>query len=256
MQYRILGNTGLKVSLLSFGTGGPSQFGQKVQLSREEQTRLVHRSLDLGINLFDSSCKYGNSEELLGTTLKGIPRDSYILSTKWGAAMTWSAPGTGGVDGALEQDPESLVRAVARSLKRFNTDYIDIMQLHGLRRDQYSEVVGRFHPVLRRLQKKGMIRFIGFSERFIADPKHETVTLALKTHPSLWDTVMLKYGILNQYAAQEALPLALKAGIGVINMAAVRIKLPRPAELTALIRRWKGRGLLPPNGLPAEDPLG
>lgn len=170
--------------------------------------------------------------------------------------MTWSAPGTGGVDGALEQDPESLVRAVARSLKRFNTDYIDIMQLHGLRRDQYSEVVGRFHPVLRRLQKKGMIRFIGFSERFIADPKHETVTLALKTHPSLWDTVMLKYGILNQYAAQEALPLALKAGIGVINMAAVRIKLPRPAELTALIRRWKGRGLLPPNGLPAEDPLG
>ena len=83
MQYPTLGRTGLKVSLLSQGTGGPSQFGQKRGLLQVEQNRLIHRCLDLGINLFDTHESYGDSEAILGRALDGVPRDDYILVTKW-----------------------------------------------------------------------------------------------------------------------------------------------------------------------------
>jgi len=256
MQYRTLGRTGLKVSLMSFGSGGPSSLGQSSGITRDQQTALIRRCLDLGINLFDTSALYGRSEEILGGGLKGIPRDSYILSTKWGHAATWSPRGVGGKDGALVEDPHALFEGVEGSLKRLGTDCIDIMQLHGLRSEQYHEVVERFCPVMKRLQEQGKIRFIGFSERFIADSSHKAALLALRTHPDLWDTIMLKYGILNQYAAKEVLPLALRSGTGILNMAAVRIKLPNPDQLEALIADWKNRGILGSNSLPEKNPLG
>ena len=83
MHYRTLGRTGLKVSLLSQGTGGPSQFGQNRGLLQAEQDRLIRRCLDLGINLFDTHESYGDSEAILGRALDGVPRDDYILVTKW-----------------------------------------------------------------------------------------------------------------------------------------------------------------------------
>ena len=75
MQYRTLGGTGLKVSLLSQGTGGPSQFGQKRGLLQAEQNRLVRRCLDLGVNLFDTHESYGDSEAILGRALDPADRD-------------------------------------------------------------------------------------------------------------------------------------------------------------------------------------
>ena len=67
---------------------------------------------------------------------------------------------------------------------------------------------------------------------------------------------MLKYGILNQYAAKEALPLAIEHGVGILNMAAVRVKLPDPVLLKELVSDWKKRGMVPSDSLPTEDPLG
>ena len=66
MQFRTLGKTGLKVSLVSYGSGGPSKLGQNTGLSPAEQDRLVQRCVDLGINLFDTSEAYGDSEVILG----------------------------------------------------------------------------------------------------------------------------------------------------------------------------------------------
>ena len=256
MQYRTLGRTGLKVSLLGFGTGGPSSLGQSSGMTQKEQTALVHRCFDLGINLFDTSTLYGRSEEILGRALKEIPRDSYILSTKWAHATTWSSLGVGGEDGPLVEDPQDLIRGVEDSLARLGTDHVDIFQFHGLRPQQYHEVVDRFCPAMKRLQQDGKVRFIGFTTRYIADPAHEAALLGLRTDPDLWDTIMLKYGILNQVAANEILPLALEHGTGVLNMAAVRIKLPRPDQLEELITDWKRRGMVSSNALPEKNPLG
>lgn len=256
MQYRILGKTGLKVSLMGFGSGGPSSLGQASGITRKDQESLIRRCFDLGINLFDTSALYGESETILGWGLNGIPRDSYILSTKWGHAGSWSPRGVGGKDGGVIQETNALEKGVESSLKRLGTDYIDIMQFHGLRSEQYHEVVDRFYPVMVKLKEQGKIRFIGFSTRFIADPRHEVAVLALKEHPDIWDTIMLKYGILNQYTAKEVLPLALKHGTGILNMAAVRIKLPNPDQLEALIADWKQRDVLGSNSLPDKNPLG
>ena len=66
---------------------------------------------------------------------------------------------------------------------------------------------------------------------------------------------MLKYGILNQIAAKEVLPLAMKNGVGVINMAAVRIKLPNPDKLEEQIAEWKTKGMIDKNSLPDSNPL-
>ena len=246
MKYRTLGKTDLKVSLAAFGTGGPSQFGQNKGLEQRQQTALVRRCLDLGVNLFDTHEGYGESEAILGEALRGVPRDSYHIVTKW------SYHSGGGVG----RDAAAFADSVERSLRRLNTDYVDVMMIHGILAAEYDDVVERFMPTLERLQAQGKVRFKGFSTRYIADPAQEILPVALRAHPELWDVVMLKYGILNQIAAKEALPLAMEHGVGVLNMASVRIKLPVPALLEELIAEWKDKGYIARDSVPAQDPLG
>ena len=241
---------------MSFGTGGPSGFGTAQGGAREQRKRIIRRCLDLGINYFDTSALYGESEEILGWSLDGIARDSYYLATKWSATRWWSPPGVGGQDGPLHDDPRAVTEGVENSLKRLRADHIDIMYFHGLRPEHYDVVVERFYPAMDRLRQEGKIRFVGVAGRYIVDPSHQTVIKAIKTHPEYWDAVMLKYGILNQCAARQALPLALKRSIGVVNMSAVRSKLSNPQQLEDLMADWKRRRLISPDGLRDSDPLG
>ena len=256
MHFRTLGRTGLQVSLVSFGTGGPSGFGAPKEGDQPSRAALVRGALDLGINLFDTSAQYGDSERILGEALVGVPRDEYVLCTKWAPATWWSPGGVGGADGPVHENPEALTAGVEQSLQRLRTDVIDIMEFHGVRAAQYAQVVDRFYPVMQRLRESGKVRFAGLSERYIADPAHDAVTLALESDPEKWDVVSLKYGILNQFAARRTFPLALKAGTGVIDMSAVRSRLSQPAQLEALIADWKQRRLIPADSLPDRDPLG
>ena len=251
MEYRTLGRTGLNVSLLSYGTGGYSILGQTAGLTHKQQDALIARALDGGINLFDTSPQYRQSEDILGRTLAGVARDSYVMVTKWNHDL-WGQ----GLDPTLVDDPDTAIASVEQSLKSLRTDYVDVLLVHGLQIGQYTETVERFYPAMRWLREQGKCRFIGLSERFPADPKNEATTLALRSHPELWDVTMLKYGILNQYAAREALPLVAEHNVGVLNMAAVRRNLTQRDRLEALIADWKARGLIAEDSVPDEDPLG
>ena len=245
MNYRRLGRTGLEISLLGLGTGGARRMGQMLGHSREQQHALVQRCLDLGVNLFDTSALYADTEEALGEALEGVPRESYVLVTKWSYDR----------DDRWAEDPGELRESAERSLRRLRTDYLDVLMLHGVLPQHYDQVVERYVPELRRLHEEGVARYIGFSERFPLDTSHQAATMALSQHPELWDVVELKYGILNQLAAREALPLALEHEVGVINMAAVRIRLPDPALLEETVAEWKEAGYLPADSLSEKRPL-
>ena len=246
MEYRTLGRTGFEVSLLSLGSGGARTLGQALGYSQDQQTALVRRALDLGVNLIDTSSQYGDSEAILGRALAGVGRDSYFLTTKWLVLE----------DGKLVPDPVLLTSGVEESLSRLRTDYVDVMMFHGPMPDEYPDIVAKVYPAMERLREQGKVRSVGISTRYVVDAAQVTADLALERDPELFDVVMVKYGILNQHAAERMLPRAIEHNVGVMNMAAIREKLPDPALLEQLIRDWKAAGHVPADGLPDEDPLG
>ena len=232
MHYRTLGKSGIPVSLVSYGGGGPSQFGKAAGLDAKQRRNLISRALDLGINLFDTAANYGDSEIWMGEALKEFPRDSYLIATKW----TWKTS-----SGELP-DPGDLIASVERSLQRLHTDVIDVMQIHGILPSRYNEIAEKYAPTLLKIKEDGKARLIGFTEMMTEDPKHTVPQEALEQHPDLWDTIMLKYGILNQFAAKDVLPLAQKHGVAILNMAPVRYTLTRPHEYEQLLDAWRAEG--------------
>jgi L-galactose dehydrogenase len=244
MEYRTLGRTGLQVSVMSLGTGGPSRLGQGSGVEEAEARQVVQRAVELGINFIDTAAGYGESEAILGRALQGVPRDACWIATKFG-------PQNG--DG-VKQDPSELRRSLERSLQRLGREAVDLFQLHGVLPGAYREVVERFYPEMERAREAGKVRFLGITERFFADPAHEMLPMALQD--DLFDTIMLKYGILNQVAERQVLPMAAERNVGVLNMAAIRVKLSDPAQLEALIAEWQAAGKIPAGTLPASDPLG
>jgi L-galactose dehydrogenase len=246
MHYRTLGRTGLQVSLLSLGSGGARQLGQSAGMTQTEQTALVRRSMDLGVNFFDTSSDYGESEVILSRALNGVPRESYYLCTKWPPF----------VGRELAEDPQILVDAVDNSLRRLGTDHVEIMMFHGPLSHHYAPVMERFYPTMERLREQGKFRFIGMSVQYGTEPTQAIGDIAVKQDPELWDVLMLKYGLLNQSLAKEVLPLAIKHGVGIMNMAAVRVKLPDPDLLQQLMQEWRDKGYVERGDLPDSDPLG
>lgn len=244
MQYRDLGATGIRVSLISLGTGGPSQFGQNTNLNESERKRLIDIALDSGINFFDTAEGYGESEILLGIALKGIQKSRYYIGTKWNYK-----------DGDIWRSPEDLKSSVERSLKRLNLVALDVMQFHGITPHDYDTVVDRYYPTIERMRIDGKIRFIGFTQMLIKDPKLIVVKDALTKHPDMWDTVMLKYGILNQWAAREVFDLAKKNHVGILNMAPIRFTLTRPEEQKKLFKQWRNDGSVDVSGLNKDRPF-
>ncbi len=243
MIYRTLGRTGLEVSLAGLGTGGPSQLGQAAGLAAEESYRLVHTALDLGVNLFDTSPAYRHSEELLGGALKGVARDRYVLATKFPPTR----------QGAL-REPGDLTATLDESLRRLGVETVDVLQYHGVTPGEYAAVVERFHEEALRAQAAGKVRFLGITETAERDPEHTMLVRAL--NDDLFDTFMVKYGILNQVAEGEVLPLAEAHNVGVFVMASVRLSLRSPEEAVARLNHFIDEGLLDLPRPRVEDPLG
>jgi aryl-alcohol dehydrogenase-like predicted oxidoreductase len=244
MEYRRLGRTGLDVSLMSQGTGGPSLFGQRRGTTLDEARTLIHRALDHGINFFDTAQLYSDSEVLLGNALEGVSRASYLLATKYQYEDE---------EGSIIS-PVAVTAAIDRALCRLRVDTIDVMQVHGLLPECYDKVIEQQLPALYEAQAAGKIRFIGVSERYFDDPRHATIQRVLADNH--FDTVMVGYNLLHQTAERDVFPDARAADVGVIIMIAVRRVLSDPKRLREVVADLVSRGLLPADILPPDDPLG
>src|SRR6195952_4932593 len=158
MEYRQLGNSGLRVPVLSFGTatfgGGNDFFKAWGSTQVDEATRLVNLCLDAGVNLFDTSNVYsmGVAEEILGKALTGI-RDKVLVSTKATFPMSDAVNDYG-------SSRFHIIRACEDSLKRLATDHIDIYHMHGF--DANSPVEETL-KTLDTLVQSGKVRYIACS---------------------------------------------------------------------------------------------
>src|SRR5215204_6367325 len=158
MEYRQLGRSGLKVSALSFGTvtfgGGSEVFKAWGNTDVEEAKRLISICMDAGINLFDTSNSYsrGRSEEVLGAALKGV-RNQVLVSTKATFPM-----GDGPNDYGSSR--YHLIQACEDSLRRLNTDHIDVYHMHGFDGNTPVEETLR---ALDDLVTSGKVRYIACS---------------------------------------------------------------------------------------------
>lgn len=243
VEYRTLGRTGRQVSLLGLGSGGASRLGQAYQTPADAIARLVRRALDAGVNVIDTAPAYAQSEDLLGQVLAGVPREQYVLSTKFRPERR---------DGGL-REPHELRSSLEASLRALRTDVIDVLYLHGIGPEQYAAVRDRCLPELVAGRDAGLIRFLGISERYQTDHAHEMLVRAIgEGH---FDVVMVGLNLLSPAAVCSVLPAAQAANIGVVVMCAVRSVLVDPAAVRRYVQSWQDEGLLAPGTVPLEAPL-
>lgn len=242
MQYTSLGRTGLRVSVAGLGCGGHSRLGQKTGSTAQESIEVVRQALDQGINLIDTAEAYG-TESIVGQALRDVGRDRVVISTKK------LCPDRAGDDPGGE-----LRRGVEHSLKRLQTDYVDVFYLHGVRPEQYQYAHDTLAPVLVRLCEEGKIRFLGVTEAFIPDPQHAMLERALED--DCWDVVMVGFNLLNQSARQRVFPRTRAKNIGTMGMFAVRNALSRSAHLKKMLTELKDKNQIDPGLCETPDLLG
>jgi hypothetical protein len=196
----ILGKTGLEVSMLSFGGG--SQF----QKNKEgEWQKLLEEAVKKGVNLFDTAPSYSDFND--GGTVLGSDQKFGAILSKYREQVLISTK-------VETRDPKKVREEVMESLSRLNTDYVDILQLHGINdQDNVDEISKGAYKVMQELKKDGIARFIGFSSMSSAARSQEMlekldVDVALMAfNPTMygnyWDT---------------ALPAARKQNSGVMAM--------------------------------------
>jgi len=241
MEYTTLGRTGLRVSVMGLGGGGYSKIGQNTGKSRVESIALIRTALDFGINLFDTAEGY-DTEEIMGKAIKQIERQDVVLSTKKKMG-----------DRHRLITGKELVRGVEKSLRKLQTDYVDIYNLHGVTIDEYDHVLTELVPALFKMRDAGKIRFIGITEAFTKEPNHKMLSRAVKD--DCWDTIMVGFNILNQSARELVIPQATAKNIGVLSMFAVRRALSSEKNLRKAILKLQQMGYAELESLNAENPL-
>lgn len=206
MEYRVLGRTKLRVSEIGLGT--MVHAGHFGPMRDAESIAAIEAALDLGVNFIDTSDAYGAgySEALLGKALKG-KRDRVILATKGGNVMT------GPNRGKRDFTPAYIGKVMDESLKRLDTDYVDLYQLHNATVEVIER--GEVWELLERRKKEGKIRYYGVSINSV-----EEGLAAVKTGRS--DTIQVEYNLLAQEFAGEVFPLAQRADVGVIARVPLR----------------------------------
>ena len=242
MEYTTLGKTGLKVSVVGLGCGGPSRLGLRDNAdSQERAIGIVRQAIDLGVNFIDTAQSYG-TEGIVGKAIAGIPRDRLVISTKK------TLPDAG------QPSPENEIKkGLEQSLKHLGTDCIDVYHLHGVEPKDYDFAKDRLMPAMRRLREQGKIRFIGVTEGFVQDPSHQMLQQSLKE--DLWDVVMVGFNLLNPSARRTVFSTTREKHVGVLNMFAVRRALSQPDRLKAIVADLIQKGAISRDAVNAKDPL-
>lgn len=203
MQYRTLGRTGIKVSPYCLGA---MMFGGMGNADHDDSIRIIHKALDAGINFIDTADRYsqGESEKIVGKALKGR-RDTIVLATK--------------VHGPMGDDPNQqgnsrrwITHAVEGSLRRLQTDYIDLYQIHRPAPDTDIEET---LSVLTDLMRAGKVRAIG-SSTFPASDIVEAQWVAERRGLARFRTEQPSYSILSRSIEREVVPVCQRYGMGVM----------------------------------------
>ncbi len=204
MKYRTLGKTGIKVSPYCLGAMMLGAVGGNPD--HEDSIRIIHKALDAGINFIDTADRYsqGVSEEIVGKALKGR-RENVVLSTK--------------VNGTMGDDPNQqgnsrrwLIREVEASLRRLQTDHIDIYLIH---RPSPDTDIEETLSALTDLMRAGKVRAIG-SSTFPASDIVEAQWVAERRALARFRVEQPPYSILSRGIEREVLPVCQRYGMGVM----------------------------------------
>jgi aryl-alcohol dehydrogenase-like predicted oxidoreductase len=201
MQYRTLGRTGIKVSPYGLGT---LMFATSMGNDPGDSARIIHRAIDAGINLIDTADAYGDSEEVVGAALQGR-RDDVVLATKFGRPIGQEPNHQGA-------SRRWIVTAVENSLRRLQTDHIDLYQLH--RPDPDTDVEETL-SALTDLIRSGKVRAIGASGTPVSDIV-EAQWVAQRRGLARFHTEQPVYSILNRGIEREVLPTTQRFGMGTL----------------------------------------
>lgn len=211
MEQRFLGASGLRVPVLSFGTGtfgGEGDFFKAWgQTDVAGARRLLDIALEAGVNLFDSADIYskGAAESILGEAIKGRPRDSLLISTK--ATFRFG-------EGANEvgSSRHHLIRSIDAALQRLGTDYIDLFQLHGFdARTPIEETLSTLDDLVR----AGKLRYLGVSN-FSGWHLMKSLALADRHGWSRYVAHQAYYSLIGRDYEWELMPLGLDQGVGAV----------------------------------------
>jgi aryl-alcohol dehydrogenase-like predicted oxidoreductase len=209
MQIRILGRTGLRVSEIGFG-GAPAGIANYLEPwdpagagETESLVAAIHRAIDLGLNYFDTAPGYGDGagEALFGRALAGR-RDRAILATKTGA-----------------RDAQGIRRSLEASLRRLQTEVIDVLQFHGgwYPPEDVERILGEGLAAYQALRDEGKVRFLGFT----AEGPSGGVSRLIAT--DAFDVLQVRYNLLYQHTCDHVndagvMREAEARGMGIVTM--------------------------------------
>ncbi|MFZ6818253.1 aldo/keto reductase [Undibacterium sp. Ji22W] len=203
LRQRRLGTQGLSVSAIGLGCMGMSDdaYGQ---VDHAEAVATLYRALELGVNFLDTAAVYGpyRNEEFLGRALRGR-RQEVVLATKFGFRIE-----EGEVTG-VSSDPHQIREVVEGSLKRLNTDYIDLLYQHRIDPEvPIEDVVG----VMADLVKEGKVLYLGLSEAGVSN-----IRRAHAVHPI--SALQSEYSLWERNLELDVLPVLRELGIGLVPFA-------------------------------------
>jgi aryl-alcohol dehydrogenase-like predicted oxidoreductase len=211
---RKLGTQGLEVSAIGLGLMSMSMsYGPPESRDETEAIATIHRAIDLGCTFMDTAEVYGphTNEALLGRALKQVKgaRERVTIATKFGYRIASDAPIANAPLGGLDSSPANIRRAVDGSLKRLQTDYIDLYYQHRVDPAvPIEEVVGAMSDLV----KQGKVRYLGLSEA-----GEKTLRRAHAVHPI--SALQSEYSLWERNLEPRIIPLLRELGIGLVPFA-------------------------------------